>query len=432
MADPTPPSDLPDPASATPASPAPKRIRSMPDRPGGVRPAGAVRSVPVPERRGTAYTTGLGNERSWGRGLAILWALFLAALLLEALNATYYVLAGKNGWPLPIEAGRLALVCTFFISLWAGLGWLRYLLATVDVLSAAWLLTDSILSYKAAPKFRGGGGADWTIYSSIESFPKVALGLLYLSTAAYLLFSHDVQEFMIHRRARGRVWSALLVTVVAYGSMLLIFAAQPIYGRWMQGQSADAGRFGEEELRKAAEHWDPTSLDGDLDSAYAKSFTKADRASTFGSFKSLGPLKNANTAPAVARAPMPQYPLQDKVPIPQGINSEANKAGTGFEVTANYTTAGAEFEHGKAKFGFDLVRDLFGPWRVTKLNVENVQYDRPPAPAPTPAADAPPAQATGTVPAPSPALVPSPSVTPATTVAPSPMASTTPTPAATP
>ena len=281
MADLTPPSDIPDPASPTPASPAPtpspgpKRIRSMPDRPGSGRPAGTVRSVPTPERRDNAYAPALSKETSWGWGLTILAGSFLLLLSLEALNAAYHVLAGKPGWPVPIEAARLALVCTFFISLLSGQGWLRYVLATVEVLSAAWLLTDSTLAYRAYPNFMSSGQADWTIYSSIEYFPKVALGLIYLVSAGYVLFSDNVREFLKHRRTNGRIGSALLVTVAVYAAMLLIFAAQPIYGQWMQGQSADAQRFGEEELRKAAAQWDPTALADSLDPAYAKAFTKA-------------------------------------------------------------------------------------------------------------------------------------------------------------
>ena len=444
MADPTPPSDIPDPASPTPAAPAPgpKRIRSVPDRPASARPSGSIRSVPESARgdarmSNTYAASALGNERSWGRGLAILWALFLATLLMEMLNAACYLLAGKVGWPLPIDVARIALVCTFFIALWSGLGWLRYLLAAIDFLAGAWLLTDCILSYRAYPKFAAIGQADWTIYSSGESFPKIAVALLCLVTAAYLLLSYDVREFLAHRRARGRIWSALLVTVVAYGGMLLIFAAPLFYGEWMQAQRADAQSFGDATLRAAAENWDATALDDKLDAAYAKTFTKADRATTFGNFKALGPLKNIDPAPVVARPAMPQYPLQDKVPIPQGIDSQPDATRRGFTLTAKYAPTSVDFEHGHGKFGFDLTRDLFGPWRITKLNVESVQYDHPPKPATPPSPDASPAPADpNAVPAPpaaSPgpttstmatdAAAPSPAVTPAsspTTAAPVP------------
>ena len=360
-----------------------------------MRPTGSIRSVPTQERTGSnAYVTGLANEKSWGRGLAILSALFLATLFLELFNAAGFVLAGKLGWPVPIELARLALVCTFFISLWAGLGWLRYLLATVDFLSGAWLLTDWVLSYRATPKFKATGEADWTIYSQLESFPKIALGLLYLSMAGYVLFSDDIREFIAHRRARGRVWPALCVAAGVYGTLILIFAAQPIYGRWMQGQRADAQRFGDETLRVISANWDPDSIFSRLDAAYAKSFTKADREATFASFKTLGPVKNITPAPAVARPPMPQYPLQDKVPIPQGIDSHADVYGNGFEVTAKYAPDSVEFEHGKARFGFDLVRSVSGPWRITKLNVDNVQYDHPPTPVVPPASPAAPERPT--------------------------------------
>ena len=435
MADPTPPSDIPDPASPTPASPAPaagpKRIRSMPDRPASIRnsSASSVRSVPTQERAGTnAYVTGLATEKSWGRGVAILLAIFFASLILELVNATGFVLSGKPGWPVPIEAGRLALLCTFFISLWAGLAWLRYLLATVSFLSGAWLLTDWVLSYRATPKFKATGEADWTIYSQLESMPKVALGLLYLGLAGYVLFSEDIREFIAHRRVRGRIFSALLVTVAVYGIMLLVFAAQPFYGHWMQNQRADAQRFGDDTLHVISANWDPETIFSRLDAAYAKSFTKADRETTFNSFKALGSVKNITPAPVVARPPMPQFPLQDKVPIPQGVDSHPDVYGNGFEVTAKYAPDLVEFEHGKAKFGFDLVRSVSGPWRITKLNVDNVQYDRPPKPAATPAPDATPAAPDAAAPSPAPV----PTAAPAATASTLPSDATAPSPAPTP
>lgn len=445
MADPTPPSDIPDPASPTPVSPAPqsgpgsaagpKRIRSMPDRPASARPTGSIRSVPEPARGAArmsgSYVDTLSKEKSWGRGIAILWGLFLATLLMEMLNAACYVLAGKAGWPLAVDVARIALVCTFFLALWSGLGWVRYVLALVDFLAGAWLLTDCTLSYRAYPKLMATGAADWAVYSTGESFPKIVVALLCLVTAGYVLFSDDVREFMAHRRTRGRIWSALLVTVISYGGMLLIFSAPLFYGKWMQDQYADAQRFGDETLRAAAAHWDPAALDAKLDSAYAKTFTKADRTATFGNFKALGQLKKIDPAPVVARTPMPQYPLQDKYPIPQGINSQPDAVRRGFEIIAKYTTAGADFEHGHGKFGFELARSLSGPWRITKLNVETVQYDQPPKPAPTPTPDVTPAPTDSTgSPVASPALVPLPSPAPSPVLAPPPAPSPASSPAA--
>ena len=436
MADPTPPSDIPDPASPTPASPSPKsglaagpkRIRSMPDRPASARPTGSIRSVPEPTRgsgqmSGT-YVETLSKEKSWGRGLAILWGLFLWMIVFEALNAACYLLAGRVGWPLPVDVARIAIVCTAFIALWSGLPWLRHVMVLVYALAGAWLLVDCTLSYRAYPQLMATGSANWAVYSTIESFPKIVVGLTCLTIAAYVLFSDDVREFIIHRRRQGRMGTALLSAIVVYGLMLLIFVAPLFYGKWMQAQYADVQRYGEETLRTAAEHWEVTAFDAKLDSAYAKNtFTKADRATTLGNFKALGPVKSIDPAPVVVRTPMPQYPLQDKYPIPQGVDSQVDSTRKGFELTAKYGPVDVNFEHGHGRFGFDLARPLSGQWRIMKLNVETVQYDARPKPAATPAPDASPAVDPSASPGASPAVVPpaSPGASPA--VAPSPVSS---------
>ncbi len=428
MADPTPPSDIPDPASPTPVSPSPlsgaaagsKRIRSMPDRPASARPTGSIRSMPEATRgaasSSNAYTATLSGDNSWSLGLAILWGLFLVVMCVDIYNAACYCLAGKFGWPLPVDVVRVGLFCTAFIALWSGLGVTRYFLALVSFAAGIWLWIDCTLSYRAYPQLMATGSANWTVYSHAESIPKVLVGLFCLVLAAYVFFSYDVREFLAHRRRRGRIWSALLSAIVVYGLMLAVFAVPLFYGKWMQDQYADAQRFGDETLRTMAEHWAPTSLDAKLDSGYAKTgLTKADRVTTFANFKALGALKTISPLPVVPRAPMPQYPLQDKYPIPQGITSQADAGLKEFEVTAKYATESVDFEHGHAKFGFDLVRALFGPWRIAKLNVENVQYDQPPKPAPTPVPEGTPVPAGSATPLSSPAATPATLATPTAT-----------------
>ena len=386
------------------------------------------------------YANTLGTEKSWKRGLAILWTLIVLTLLLEGLNAAGYVLAGRAGWPLPIEAGRIALVCTFFVSLWAGFGWLRYVLALVDLGSCVWLSFILVHSYKEAPKFWATKESEWTVYSSFETGVKIALAVLYLVTCLYVLFSDDVREFSLHRRAGGRIWSALLVTVFSYGCMVLIFAAQPIYATWMQGQRAEMQRFGDGLLQTMASRWDPATFGPVIDSEYAKTLTKEGRAATFANFRDLGPLKSANSAPMKPQPPMPQYPLQDKVALPDDLKTEPGLNGAGFVMNGTYKTTGATFEHGSVQFSFDLTRDLSGPWRLTKFNADNVQIDRPHPPAPDATPVAPgtaPSASPGIVPSPAPAVSATPSSAPTGAVAPSspiasPAATVAPTPAATP
>ncbi len=464
MADPTPPSDIPDPASPTPVSPAPrtvpaattgpKRIRSMPDRPAGTRPAGTIRSVPTTTsasaRPPGTYAASFGNEKSWARGLGILWTLFLLTMLLEGLNAAFYLLAGKISWPpmshvmigsmdqiLPVETARLVLVCTLFIGLWVGWGWLRYVLATIDFLSGLWLVVGMIASYHAAPKFKATGIADVPVYTSIESMPKIALGILYLLTAAYVILSHDVLEFVAHRRTNGRVWSAILVTIISYGCMVLILGAQPFYNLWLNTQRPAAMAFGEDTLRTISQSWAGDSIDSRLDPEFAKSFTPNDRKATFAGFKPLGPLQSANTAPPLVVTTVQPNPLQNIVPAPADLATQVTPDGYSFQVNARYNTTGATFEHGNVRFGFDLVRDLVGAWRIRGLDARDVKidYPHPPAPPATPAPDgvpgttAPsptPTATASTLPTDAAAPAPSPTPAPTTPVAPPPAASATP------
>lgn len=396
----------------------------MPDRPASARPAGAIRSVPEQARGGAkmsgTYVDTLSKEKSWGRGLAILWGLFLVVMALDVRNATCYCLAGKVGWPLPVDVARIGLFCTAFIALWSGLALTRYLLVVVSFLAGIWLWTDCTLSYRAYPQLMATGSANWAVYSTGESLPKVAVGLFCLVIAGYALFSDDLREFIAHRRVRGRIWSALLSAIVVYGLMLAVFAVPLSYGKWMQDQYADVQRFGDETLRTAAETWEPTVLDAKLDPGYAKTFSKPDRVTTFGNFKALGRVKSIEPAPMVLRPPMPQYPLQDKYPIPKGIDSQADAAQRGFELTAKYGPVNVDFEHGHGRFGFDLARPLSGSWRIMKLNVETVQYDARPKPSPSPASpDATPATTDPAAsPAASPALSPLPVSSPAASVPP--------------
>ncbi len=138
-------------------------------------------------------------------------------------------------------------------------------------------------------------------------------------------------------------------------------------------------------------------------------------------------------------------PLQNIVPAPADLATRVTPDGYSFQVNARYNTNGAAFEHGNVRFGFDLVRDLVGAWRIKGLDARDVKidYPHPPAPPTTPAPDAAPgttapaptpAATASTLPtdaaAPSPALATPATPPPATPVAPPPAASAT--PAATP
>ncbi len=376
------------------------------------------------------------------RGLSILWSIFLLALLAEAFNAAFYLLAGKVSWPpashlvfgsvdvgaLPLETIRLAMICTLFIGLWAGWGWLRWLLGVAAFLAGALLLVQVIQSYHAAPKFRKTGIADAPVFSSIESLPKTALGILYLLMAGYVVFSYDVVEFVNHRRTRGRIWSALLVTVIVYPCMLLILGAQPIYNFWLQKQRASALAFGEDTLRTMSDQWAGNCIDDRIDREFGKQFTPDGRKSTFANFKDLGHLTAANPVPPMVITSVKPDPLQNIVPAPADISTQVTKDESGFQMNARYSTTGATFEHGEVKFGFDLVRDLFGPWRIRGLDAVPIRIDRPHKAAPTPSPDASPVPGAPNDPAASPA----PSAMPGPTTSTAPTDAAAPTPAATP
>ena len=398
MADPTPPPGLPD-----PTPPAAKRIRSLPDRPGSLRPGATVRSVPTvagaTARPAGTYAVSFGQDRSWSRGLGILWALFVAAMTLEAINAAFYLLSGKISWPpvsqlavgsgtvvLPMEALRLVVVSTCFVGLWVGWSWLRYVLATVDFFSGLWLLVSMIASSQSAPKFRSLGVTEVPVYSQIEAMPKIVLGLLYLGTAAYVMFSVDLLAFTEHRRAHGRVWSAMLVTVFAYACTALVLGAQPIYNAWLQTRRAGAVSFGEDTLRTMADSWSPTCIDDRIDPGFAGSFTPSGRQSTFANFKDLGRLRDAHTAPPLYITSVRSDPLQNIVPAPSDIATGVAQDGMGFQMRARYSTTGATYEHGRVQFGLDLARELFGTWRIVGLDAREVNIERPRPSAPPPAA----------------------------------------------
>ena len=441
MADPTPPSDLPDPASPNPeaakpgATPAGKRIRSlperqmsssaanvrsMPDRPGGPKPSAAVRSVPTAEGRTTsAYTSvTLGKERSWTRGIAFVWGLFLVAMALEALTAAFYVMAGKVGWPplsylflshgpvLPVDLIRLALLCTFFVGLWVGQHWLRYAFALVSLLSSVWVFACVFASYHAAAKFKATGQTDVPVLSQMELLPTIALAILYLVLAAYLFFSIDLREFTVHRRTNGRVWALGLATVVSFGCLAaILIEPQPLYNNWLQKQRASAVAFGEDTLKKMSDEWSPTSIDDRIDPGFATGFTPAARQTTFANFKDLGRLRDAHTAPAPILPPPAPDPLH-KVPAatpnaPLAIDH--NPDGSVSQMHARYDTTGATFEHGSVRFILDLVRDPSGPWRIGKLDATDVNIERPKRATPPPTAPAASPAPDGTPLSPSPA-----------------------------
>lgn len=459
MADPTPPSDVPAPSSPNPGGlrpdvPAGKRIRSLPDRqvnssannvrstpdrPGGPKPTATVRSLPTAggPRPAGGYTGSLGKERSWQRGIGLVWTGFLVAMALEALRAAFYLMAGKVGWPpvnylllshgpvLPVDLIRLVLVCTFFVGLWVGQGWLRYVFGLASLLSSVWVFSEVFGSYHAMGKFKATGETAVPILSSMENLPMIALAILYLVLAAYVFFSTDLQEFTLHRRANGRIWALLLATVVAFGGLAAIIGApQPYYNKWVQQQRDSAVAFGEDTLRKMSDAWDPTSIDDRIDPGFATGFTPAARQTTFANFKDLGRLQDAHTAPAAATAAPAPDPL-NKVPpapadAPLAINH--NPDGSVGQTHAHYDTTGATFEHGSVRFILDLVRDATGPWRIAKLDAKDVNIQRPKRATPPPDTASP--APDGTTPSPSPAATvstattdaaaPTPAATPAT------------------
>lgn len=355
--DDTPAPDLPDPASPTPATNCPaggSRIRSQ---------VPIVKSSRLP---GT-YAANSGEDMNWRRGVTVLWVLFGLAAVGEIFHGAFYLLAGHAGWPLNRDAVRVGVGSLVFLTLWLGWGWTRYLLVVVDFGFGIWMVVWSVAEHVAVGARPISAQQQMASSALIETLPELALGILYLVTAAYLAFSADMVDFARHRREEGRGWVFVPVLALAAVYTLVVLTLQLPYRIWLGVQERGAQQFGDDTVRAMAEHWDPQTLTDRGDEAFLRAFPPEFRKSSMASLSPFGGLQRLEEARANA--------------LPTTVDA----SGFGFVEQYSYDVKRVDFAHGHAHFSFFLTRGLLGPWKLDNFIVDQVAFD----PKPTAGAAAP-------------------------------------------
>ena len=357
----TPPPDLPDPASPTPETVRP--VTAPTAVPGGKR----IRSVPTPGRAARlpgTYAANYGSEdMSWRRGVGWLWTLFLLAGAAELLRAAFYMLAGHAGWPLTYEAVRVGLAAAVFVTLWLGWGWSRWLLVVADFLFGAWVIIMVVAGHMAqhSPDAVLSGrlpAAD----STIETLPRLVLGLVCLTTAGYLAFSADVVDFLRHRREEGRGWVVLPVAALAAGYVALVCLAQVPYWFYLGVEGIPANTFGKRVVRVMTARWNPDDLASLGDEDFLKFWPDATRKNVLGSLAPLGELKDVNKT------------------VTKLVGTTVDATESGFVLAYDCDCERIDFTHGHAHFNLYLTKHPFGAWHLDNFTVSEIKVD--PAPAP--------------------------------------------------
>ncbi len=378
----TPTPDIPDPASPTPASPTPadpsaakpRRVITRPDtmitprrQPGTVitHPDDAKGS-----RLPGTYAANYGSEPSWKRGLFVLLALFGLAGVAAFLRVVVIVWSGSRGLPLLpeigrlVEIGRIAGVAVLFSLLWTGWSLPRWLLAVVIFFFGLFFVITVVAPLPtppgAIPVLNGG---------RIVSTPQLALGVIYLVTAAYLVFSMDVLSFARHRREAGRGWLILPVALVAGAYAFALGNVQPYYRQRFEQWKPEAAQFATEGLRAMVQNWDLAEYEKRADPEYLKVWTADQRKGTFGTLAGLG----------TASAALPEAKVTDEP------KASVTRDGGSFQVNYTCDFGKIKFAHGSAAFGCVVSRSIGGVWKLQNLLISEPETE----PAPAPAAPAP-------------------------------------------
>ena len=362
----TPSPDIPDPASPTPARP--RRVITRPDTMKAARQPGTVITRPdstKSTRPSGTYAADYGSDPNWKRGVAIMWLLFGAAAVAEFFRALFMVLTGNPGLPYQYETGRIVAEAAMFLLLWVGWSWPRWVLVAVDFLFGAWFVITIVAPLPTA----AGAGAVAHAPPGITTIPQLALGMIYLGSAAYFAFAADVIGFVRHRRAEGRKWMVVPVALIVGVYAVAMLNVQAYCTKVFEGWRADAGRFATESLQAMNEHWDVATYDQRADADYLKVWTDDQRKLTFGTLSGLG---QAQTLNAVTVGP---------------AQPGLNRTGSGFLVRYHCEFGKTRFAHGSTVFGCLVSRRLpGGPWRLENLEVSEPEFD--PAPADVPAVPA--------------------------------------------
>lgn len=381
----TPSPDIPDPASPTPVNPGagkPRRVITRPDtmvtprrQPGTVvtRPDAAGGS-----RLPGTYAANYGSDPNWKRGAFVICTLFVLAAVAEFLRSLAIVWSGSRGLPLPpdtswlVENGRIVAGAVIFLLLWIGWSWVRWLLVVIGFFFGMFFLATVVAPLPTAPgaipALSGGG---------IVTMPQLALGVIYLVSAAYFAFSADVISFARHRREEGRGW---VVAPLALGVGACVFAlcgvkpfCQGLFQRW----KPEAARVATDGLRAMAQSWDVAAFEQRADPEYLKVWTADQRKGTFGTLAGLG--SAATTVPDAKIVDEPK--------------ATVTRNGGSFRVDYLYDFGKMRFAHGSANFGGVVSRSIGGKWQLQNLLISEPEFDPAPTPvaAPTPTPDVPPA-----------------------------------------
>lgn len=345
--DSTPAPDIPDPELPTQVRGS--RIRSRP-----------VSSVgPAPRLPGTYAANYGGDDMDWRRGVVWLWVLFGLAAALEIIRASCYLLAGDTGWPGGLDALRIVVSTLVFLTLWLGWRWPRWLLVLTDTLSGLWLVIWAFAGHMGAGGVLENASTTPLTSALAGIMPMLALGFVYLATAAYLGLSADVVDFLRHRREEGRGWVFVPVTLLGGIYLLVVLTLQPVYFLWLGWQTRGARTAGGDLIRTMSSRWDAEAIVPHLDAAIVRAWPVADRKYTFASLSTLGPVAELDRATL--------RPLSTRI---DPING-------GFELYCQYDTGRAAFAHGHARISFLLTKHPFGTWLLDDFAADNLETDPP-------------------------------------------------------
>ena len=308
---------------------------------------------------------------SWRRGVAVLWILFILIALGEVFELLVYLAAAGSQWLGLIavfwvsDVLRLVAVCGGFVALWLGWGRTRWGLAVVAFLVGARTVLGSFLVdyHRLNPDAAAAPEAFGTLFYFGAT---LALGVLYLILAAYLLFSADLLAFVQHRREAGRGW-----VVVPVGLLVGVYCAAMLSARFvlrheLEGMRPEMLRLARHDAEAMASHWDPASIVSFLDPKSLEYWPEAGRQNLMNILQPLGSFLGPGEEQSTVR-----------------INP--GEFGTSFFIRGTCQEV-VRCTEGRATFSFTLVRPFSGPWRVVDLSMGDLQLYNPLKPAAIPAA----------------------------------------------
>ena len=355
------------PAPPTPPGGGPRRIRSLPDRPGKPRPAGGVRSIPDQAPASTRLpgtdAASYGGDVNWRRGVAILWVLFGLIAVGEAFELLVHQATGGSQWSELPTVCRLLIVGSGFLALWFGWSWTRWALAAVAFFVGGATL---LLSFRADYHGLNPDSAAQGFGVLFHLGAIIALGAAYLILAAFLIFSVDLLAFVQHRWESGRGWVAAPVGLLVAGYCAAMGGAPFVLHRELESTRPAMLRLARHDAEVMAAHWDPESIPTFLDAKALESWPDAGRQNLMNLLRPLGTYLGPGEEGS-------------------GVFFDPTRIGASDCIRGTCQEA-VRCTEGRTVFYFALARPLFGPWRVVDFSMRNRQFYNPPKPAANPAA----------------------------------------------